>query len=211
MEEQIKVVDKTLKSRKTQVRKKIPQNLIYEVIDGKPIYYKGYKQVLNNEKNIEDIMGSSGLQSLIIDCIVMFLHDHLPRKIYKTMHSELGVHLDKNNNLATDIAIYEKSKLKQSDITENYMTVAPKVVIEVDTKADLNDFDKTMDYLSVKTKKLYDFGVEKVFWILTKSRLIIETKPTENWSIIKWSNEINVVDDYKFSIDQLLREDGIIS
>ena len=26
--------------------KEIPANLIYEVIDGKPIYYKGYKEVL---------------------------------------------------------------------------------------------------------------------------------------------------------------------
>ena len=32
--------------------KKIPASLIYEVIDGKPIYYKGYREVLNGTKKV---------------------------------------------------------------------------------------------------------------------------------------------------------------
>jgi hypothetical protein len=32
--------------------KKIPASLIYEVINGKPIYYKGYKEVLNGTKKV---------------------------------------------------------------------------------------------------------------------------------------------------------------
>ena len=44
----------------------VPEYLVYEVMDGKPIPYRGFREVLNNNKILEDIMGSSGLQSFII-------------------------------------------------------------------------------------------------------------------------------------------------
>ena len=34
----------------------IPAALIYEIIDGKPIYYNGYKAVLKGDKTIEDVL-----------------------------------------------------------------------------------------------------------------------------------------------------------
>ncbi len=210
METTLTVEEKQVTSKSTSLRKKIPKELVYEVIDGKSYYYKGYKEVLNNGKKIEDIMGSSGLQSLIIDNILMYLYDNLPRNEYKILTNELGVHLDVRNNLAADISIYQKAKLTASDINEKYIKVAPKIIMEIDTHVDLNDFDKTMDYLNLKTNKLIDFGVEKVFWFLTKSRLIFESMPVNEWRVTKWSNEINVVDNYKFSLEKLLKDDGII-
>lgn len=44
----------------------IPGYLIYETMNGNPIYYKGYKSVLNKTKTIDDIIGSSGLQAFIL-------------------------------------------------------------------------------------------------------------------------------------------------
>ena len=28
--------------------RKVPQHLIYEILDGKPVYYKGYREVIQN-------------------------------------------------------------------------------------------------------------------------------------------------------------------
>ena len=39
--------------------KDIPKNLIYEIMDGKPVYYAGFREVLSKQKTIEEIMGSS--------------------------------------------------------------------------------------------------------------------------------------------------------
>lgn len=56
----------TEKPRQRNKAKAIPESLIYEIIDGKPFYYDGYKDVLANKKTSEEIMGASGLQSFII-------------------------------------------------------------------------------------------------------------------------------------------------
>lgn len=58
---------------KRKRRKKIPDSLVREWIDGKPFYYKGYKDVLNKNKSLEDIIGSSTLQALIVTYLVMLL------------------------------------------------------------------------------------------------------------------------------------------
>ncbi len=42
----------------------IPDYLVYETIDGNPIYYKGFKDVLKKLKTPEEIMGCSSLQGI---------------------------------------------------------------------------------------------------------------------------------------------------
>lgn len=39
----------------------VPEYLIYEIMDGKPIHYKGYREVLAGTKTVGEIMGSSSL------------------------------------------------------------------------------------------------------------------------------------------------------
>lgn len=38
------------------------ESLVYEVLDGRPLYYRGYEDVLSGKKSPEEIMGSSSLQ-----------------------------------------------------------------------------------------------------------------------------------------------------
>ena len=52
-------------NKKKQSRK-IPDYLVYEVLNGKKLYRKVYKDVLNQTKTLEEIMGSSSLQGIII-------------------------------------------------------------------------------------------------------------------------------------------------
>lgn len=44
--------------------KAIPEVLVYEMVDGKPICYKGYKDYLSGDKQIDELMGSGYLQAL---------------------------------------------------------------------------------------------------------------------------------------------------
>ena len=202
------ISEKTLKPTKTD----IPKELIYEIIDGQPIYYAGYKEVLNKIKNIDDIMGCSGIQAIIIDCIVEFLHmqNYNIGKKYQILYSELGLHLNLKNNLAADIAIYNKADILESDISDKYMSKSPRVIIEVDTKADVSNFNDVLEYIEIKTEKLLNFGTEKILWVLTKSKKIIVISDSKKWYFVDWNEEINIIDDLKFTLQTLINENGII-
>ena len=45
--------------------KKIPDSFIYEILDGKPLYYEGYKKAIKNNQPAESIIGASTLQALL--------------------------------------------------------------------------------------------------------------------------------------------------
>ena len=200
----------TVKNKIKIIKHRIPDELVYETINGKPVYYKGYKDVLNRKIDIEGIMGSSSLQAQLVKIFVKFLFTELNSKKYDVLFNEIGLHIDKKDNVAADIAIFYKEKIfKNKKIDNKYEVIPPKTIIEIDTKADLNDFDNVMDYYTQKTNKLFDFGVEKVFWVLTKNKQIIEAIPNENWLVKTWDTEILLFDDIKFTIDQLLKDDGI--
>jgi len=54
-------------------RRKIPGELIYERVKGSPVYYRDYTRILSGEKSLEEVMGSSGLQSYLIMLILNLL------------------------------------------------------------------------------------------------------------------------------------------
>lgn len=57
------VVQSKRKRLRTKFAKhEIPKSLIYEEYDGKPMYYRGYKEVMNGLKTHEEIMGESDTQ-----------------------------------------------------------------------------------------------------------------------------------------------------
>ena len=188
--------------------KEIPEALVYEIIDGEKLYYKGYKDVLSKKKKIEDIMGSSTLQGFIIFHILKICYRFLDDKKYIFLTNESGIHLEKSNNLSSDISIFEKSVLTSNEINTNYANVAPKIVIEIDIKIDpsnTNDFD----YINLKTSKLLEFGVEKVIWIFSKTKKIIIAVKDEDWITRDWSKEVELIDGQVFNIGKYLQEEGV--
>lgn len=198
-------VAKTKKAKRT----KVPDYLIYEVIDGKPIYYRGYKEVLNKTKTLEDIIGSSSLQAVLIDYLLGILYANLDRNIYRILTNEIGSHLSKKNNLSSDIAIYEKSVLTADKIDKHYTTVPAKLVIEVDTDADFENIDPNT-YIHTKTQKLLDFGVEKVIWIFTASqKIMVAERSSEKWYIQNWDKDAELIEGHIFNIATYLAAEGI--
>jgi Uma2 family endonuclease len=185
----------------------IPKNLIYEISKGKPIYYKNYKQVLRGECSIDEIMGSSALQSLIVTILLEFLLQNYDKKTYKILTSEMGI---KGTNLlrAADIAIYTREQLKGYQFTNKYMTIAPKIVIEVDLKADTDNFAVPMNYFYQKTQELLDFGVETVIWITTKSEKVMVATKNNEWITYNWTKELDFLPNCTASIAKLLEEEA---
>ena len=186
----------------------IPDSLIYEVMDGEPLYYRGYKDVLNNKKSLDDIMGSSGLQSFIIQYILEILYVKVGRKMYHFLTNEVGTHLGKKDNLSGDVYVYEKSKLTPSEINEKYINIPAKIAIEIDSKIDISK-DKDLDYINIKTQKLLNFGVEKVIWIFTGSQKVMVSEQGKDWLTKDWNQDIELLDGHFFNIGQYLKEEGV--
>lgn len=186
--------------------KKIPASLIYEIIDGKPIYYKGYREVLGGTKKISEIMGSSNLQSTIIEYMLMILFKNLDLGKYRILTNKTGLHLSKGSNLSGDIIIYEKENLPIKSADKHYISVPPKIQIEVDIDADIEDFDTPNAYIHLKTDKLLAFGVEKVIWVISESKKVMIATKDENWQIANWHQDIEVIEGISFNIGQYLQE-----
>ncbi len=188
-------------------KRKIPDYLIYEVIDGEPIYYKGYKNVLSGKLKLEDIMGTSDVQGFFINLI----KDHLTpllKKDYRVLAGELGVHLALKNNLSVDIAIYLRKDFQPTQFTNTYKATPPIVAIEVDTKAALQNSEEAQVYFTKKTQKYLSFGVQQVVWVFTKTRKIwVAKNDGKPWFIMNWDDEITILGQ-SFTINQLIEEDG---
>jgi Uma2 family endonuclease len=188
--------------------KAIPDSLVYEIIDGRKLYYKGYKDVLSKKKKIEDIMGASGLQSFIIQYILEILYIKVGRKNYHFLTNEVGSHLSNRTNLSGDIHIFEKESLPANKINVNYIDIPPKVAIEIDIRIDLSD-EKDFDYTFTKTQKLLDFGVEKVIWIFSKMHKVIIATKEEDWIVKDWNKDIELIDGQLFNIGEYLKKEGV--
>lgn len=183
--------------------------LIKEVIEGKPYYYKNYKSAINNAENIETIKCINSLQSLVISLVLSVLYEKIGRKKYRFLSSELGHHLDNNNNLSYDVAIFEKSVLKAEMIDVHYVKVAPKVVVEVDVRIDLEN-TSDLEYIDAKTQKVLDAGTEKLIWIFTKTQKVIIAAPNQNWEILNWNKDIELIDNQMINIQKLLEAEGVL-
>ena len=182
------------------VVKQIPEVLIYEMDNGKPIYYSKYKSVLQGNLSSEAIMGSSILQSLIISYLSHHLINIIPKN-YFVLNNELGILFSKGSWRLADIAIIEKSRI--TEINDKYISAPPNVVIEVDTKAALEDYDNPKDYYTLKTQQYLDFGVNKVIWIYTKTKTIeIATKNDTTQHF--WSENIEFLNELNFNLEVLM-------
>ncbi|MGB0863314.1 MAG: Uma2 family endonuclease [Saprospiraceae bacterium] len=191
-----------------KVETQIPEYLIYEVLDGKPIYYKGYEEVLNGNLTLDDIMGCSGIQSEIISYLLRILYRNVDLKEYRIYTNESGSHIRKNVNLSYDIVIYKKSILTGKEITSKYVTVPPYLVIETDLTGDIQEMTD-YEYINTKIQRILDFGAEKVIWILSSTQQVIIATPQKDWAIIKWNKDIELWKEHTFNIAQHLKEEDI--
>ena len=189
------------------VAAEIPNVLIHEIIDGKPYYLKGYRDVLGKTKSVEDIMGSSSLQAFLITYLTIWIGKQIDETKFHILTNEAGLHLDKKNNLAGDLMIFDSNKLTIDKINKNYASVPPKISIEVDIGIALEGVTE-FSYMSLKTQKLLDFGVEKVIWFLTESKKAIIATKDNDWLTINWNQDIEILDGVVCNVGKYLKDKG---
>jgi hypothetical protein len=199
------------KPPKIASKRKVPDFLVKEEIDGVRFYYKNYKDVLNKKKNVEEIMGSSAIQSLVIEYLMAVFIEGGLRKKYRIFTNETGNNLGHRNNLQFDIALYDRTLLTADKITDKYVNaIAPTIVLEIDTDVSLDDtgFTAIQDYYFTKTRKLIEYGTQKVIWIFTKGQKIMVAEG-KDWHIYDFDKTIQVIDNVEFNLDEFLKMEKI--
>lgn len=187
---------------------RVPSYLIYETLNGRPLYRKGYKDVLAKRKTASEIMGCSDLQAIIVSALFAYVYNKTNRKAYWVVTNEPGVHIKLGDNLANDIAFYEKNKVT---IKGKFFDVAPKVVVEVDIKVDPEAYPgKEQEYIYEKTEAMLAFGTERVIWITTKIRKVLVATKNEPWLTYNWDATVPVIDGLTLNVASLLTEEGVI-
>lgn len=195
--------------KKARVRlRKIPEALVYELMDGQPIYYKGYKSVLNRSKTIDDIMGCSSLQAEIISYFLELFFSNINKKEYRIYTNEIGLHLDKGNNLAGNICIFRKSEMTADKIDNHYINIPAQLQIEIDVKGEI-PYASHQKYLADKTNKLLKFGTSKIIWILTDSRQVMVAETGKDWLIFNWDKTFETINGITANIGQHLIDNGV--
>jgi Uma2 family endonuclease len=186
----------------------VPSYLIYEVLDGEPIYFRGYQDVLNHKKTKEDIMATGRLQTLIISTLQEHLWANHNREGLKYMSNEVGIHISTNVNLSCDLVAFDKTVLAATEDDTHYYTIPPKFVIEVDTNGDFSNkiFE---DYLFKKSKRLLTFGADQVIWILTASKTVTVSMPDGTFITQGWDRPIEIFDGHPLVLEDLFKENGI--
>lgn len=187
---------------------KIPDFLIYEIMDSKPIYRKGYRDVLSGKKTLEEIMGASTLQSVIVAYLVIQIGKFIDDDAYFVLTGEAGVHIDHRNNLANDIAIYDQAVLTPAKISKKYADVPPQIALEIDIEADTGEMTET-GYIYKKTRKLFDFGVQKIIWVLTDAQVVLVATP-ERMETVNWDKDVEIMEKHTINIGAYLAKKGII-
>lgn len=184
----------------------VPDYLIYEELEGVPVYYRGYQNVLQGKQTPDEIMGYGYLQALLLT----YLKDYLQPIIGKEMliiQGETGLHVGHKSNPSLDLCIYPKADISIQKATKTYLDIAPTVVVEVDTKADVTAFEqiKGTNYFLTKTQKLLDFGTKEMIWIFTKDQKVMVARPNQPWLTVGWKDEIEILG-HRFSINQIIKE-----
>lgn len=191
--------------------RRIPAYLIRETIDGIDFYYRGYRSVLNKNQKLEDIMGDSGLQSILKNLVRELLQQKLGRKKFWILTGEIGQHIDRRNNLGLDVVVFEKSVLTPDKITTKYIDVPAKLVVEIDVNVELPDRDTDLfqEFVVRKVKRLFAFGTARVVWIFTQSRKVLAATPDAPWQVYDWRDDVELLHGVRINIDDYLKTEGI--
>ncbi len=190
-------------------RRRLLKLLTYEKVKGKPIYYRGYKEVLKGKLPPEAVMGSSGLQAFLVRLLVEFLLGALNRNKYEVLFNEVGFLWEKGSWRNLDIAVFEKQKVRPYLVQDKLIPIPPIAVIEVDTKADLSNYGSFEGYMYEKTQELLDAGVQKVVWFITKVKKVFIAERGKDWITTDWDREVEVIEGVKLSLGELLESEGI--
>ncbi len=187
--------------KRNERREKLLKLLTYEVVDGRPIYYRGYKDVLEGKKQPEEVMGASFLHGRLVILLGAFLRERLKGR-YVVSGGELG-YLIKGGWRNLDVAVFRYEDVKDKLESENYIDVPPVLVVEINVRAEV---ESEMEYVLKKSEDLLNSGVERVIWIFTKARKVMVFERGKGGLILDWEDEIPLVEGLKLKLTEFLKQ-----
>lgn len=190
------------KEAETLAPKPIPDYLIYEVSKGKPIYYKGYKDVLNGTKTFEEIIADSTLQGWMKTRFGHRLIPPLEEKGYDIIVGELGIMMPDKGKRAADVSIFKYERLT---LNRHYSQVPPDIAIEIDVQADTEDIGE-MKYIFDKINEYLESGVEKVIWIFTEAKVFISAEKGKRQTIHDWKEDLEILPGISVNLVEMLEQ-----
>lgn len=188
------------KSGESHPPQKIPGYLIYEVVNGKPIYYKGYKDVLAKTKTFEEIIMESTLQSWFKAHLPAFLLAHLPME-YDVTAGEMGINLNKTDKRGADVSIF---KIEDLVLNEHFSNKPPEVIFEIDVKAEVEEGMTELDYVLDKIEEYHDFGVKSVIWIFTRNKKVMVAPKGNPWVTTGWDVSFEVLEGVRVNLAEMM-------
>lgn len=192
----------TAEKKRSKKPANVPEHLIYEVVRGKPIYYKGYRDVLNKTKTFEEITMESVLQSWLKAQLTAFLIFKLAESGHEVTVGEMGINLSKEDKRGADISIFKKENFV---LSENFSNLPPEVILEIDIQADTENTSE-MDYVIEKVTDYHRFGVKKIIWIFTKKRKVMVAAADQPWLTLDWTADIDVVDGLVLNLEKIMEK-----
>ncbi|MEZ4960781.1 MAG: Uma2 family endonuclease [Saprospiraceae bacterium] len=182
---------------------KIPGYLIYEVTNGKPIYFKGYKEVLAGEKKFEWIKGYSTLHCWLKTNFSSMLVNSIDNTKFDVLSGEPGIKMEGDNWRVAQVAIFKRNKLV---LNKKYAENAPEIVIEIDVHADTEDIGSDMKYIRDKVDEYLEKGVQKVIWIFTEAEIVVTCTEKGKWQVEGWEKDIETIRGATINIAQMLKQ-----
>lgn len=201
MTTQATIAKRVVPKRKSLRRPALLKRLVYEIVDGRPIYYRGYREVLNGNKTIEEIMGDGTLQAWLKLHLAMLIYQQIDTKIFDVTSGEQGLSLGNKHRRDADIAIFRRENLV---LDRHYSKLPPEVIIEIDIEADTQD-DSDMAYVPGKIADYFRFGVKKIVWIFSDSEKIMVATPNQPPQTVAWDQDVEALAGAKFNLADLLK------
>lgn len=187
-------------SPRKKASRKIPEGLVYEIVRGKPVYYRGYREVLDGRQPIETIMAESSLQAWLKARLGSLLLTLLEPKGYEIASGELGLLMGDGSRRGADIAVY---RAEDFYLSNHFLSIPPEVVVEIDIQASLEN-QTEMDYVLEKIEDYLRFGVKQVIWIFTSSRKVMVATPTKPWLTMDWETTVETIGGASFNLETIL-------
>ena len=153
-------------------------------------------------------MGAGGIHSILLDFFYLLLADNLDRKKYWRYSGEAGLKVEKGSLFNLDLAVYLKEKMPSQVISKHVASVPPELVIEIDTSIEYDGITHD-EYVFKKTKRLLDFGTQKVVWVFSATNMVMIAEPNTPWQVYPWNTTLPMIDEITFNIETYCRENEL--
>lgn len=199
-----------IRTSATNTQRKIPSHLIRETINEVNYYYPGFREVLYKRKSLDELIGDSGLVFFLKQFLSDALKAGLAEHHYRIGSGNLGFQPSLTDTFELGVVIFDKSILTPDKITPRYVTVPPKVVIEIDVNVELPDHNSDLfqEYVIRKVDSLFKHGVEKVIWFFSKSKKVFIALPGQAWQIDNWNQDVELFGGVKVNVADFIAQEG---